>query len=569
MNLNQSDLVSVNFIRLSQQILIYLTFFLTGFGIISNILAILIFYSPNFRKQSSHLYLLALAISDLCFLIINLFEDAFRNHNYLYNSNVDFLDRSTTFICILVQYIRNISRLTSSWIVVLFTIERLIVVFYPLKRQLICRRKIARYELLVLVIISSLLNINVPFHYGIVPISVVNNTITASICDLLPKYRSVYMSFAITTIISVYLIPMCIIGFVNILIVNQLTSKNDSDIDSFDNENNHNATQDDESLIRRSLLTQYPRKLSTIHEKLVRLIPTNRQTQVNLKTKKDKINLRSKSYSVSDSILHCGLFSEINHNNKIKISKSEPTNTVQDYSKSNTLEKYPLSILLQNQDNSTITPWTSEISPCCTWNSADCSNLATNILLVDSEQQMNQKCNNSEKNLFQSQTNYVKFNDEIELPSLNHDRITQSCSFTSFHEKLNVNYSLYAKSLRLPQCQRKRINSLMPNNYRTSICRKNSSNVRKTHLKDRTQRITVTLLLVSCSFLLLNTPYCILWLLNYLNKFEDQKLKSIKSFTELFMLTNFCINFLLYCIGGKLFRLQLKYLLRCTFIINE
>ncbi|CAF1544664.1 unnamed protein product [Didymodactylos carnosus] len=244
MNLNDSNLNGVNFADISHQISIYLTFFLTFFGIIGNILAILIFYSPKFRKQSSHLYLLTLAVSDLCFLIINLFEDTFRNHNDLYNSNIDFLDRSTTLICILVQYIRNISRLTSSWIVVLFTIERLIVVFYPLKRQLICRRKIARYELFGLVIIGLLLNINVPFHYGII-ISTTNNTTITSICDLLPKYRPVYMRFAIGTMISVYLIPMCIIGFVNMLIISQLSRKNFLNSDNFKNEKNRYGNQDD------------------------------------------------------------------------------------------------------------------------------------------------------------------------------------------------------------------------------------------------------------------------------------------------------------------------------------
>jgi hypothetical protein len=29
------------------------------------------------------------------------------------------------------------------------------------------------------------------------------------------------------------------------------------------------------------------------------------------------------------------------------------------------------------------------------------------------------------------------------------------------------------------------------------------------------------------------------------------------------MLTNFCINFLLYCVSGKVFRAELMYLLRC------
>jgi len=29
------------------------------------------------------------------------------------------------------------------------------------------------------------------------------------------------------------------------------------------------------------------------------------------------------------------------------------------------------------------------------------------------------------------------------------------------------------------------------------------------------------------------------------------------------MLTNFCINFILYCLSGKIFRSELMYLLRC------
>ena len=73
----------------------------------------------------------------------------------------------------------------------------------------------------------------------------------------------------------------------------------------------------------------------------------------------------------------------------------------------------------------------------------------------------------------------------------------------------------------------------------------------------------MTLLLVSCSFLLLNSPYCATWIANYVHGFRNATLKSIKEITELFMLTNFCINFLLYCVSGKVFRGELVYLLRC------
>jgi hypothetical protein len=85
----------------------------------------------------------------------------------------------------------------------------------------------------------------------------------------------------------------------------------------------------------------------------------------------------------------------------------------------------------------------------------------------------------------------------------------------------------------------------------------------KNYIQSRTQRVTATLLLVSCSFLLLNTPYCVLWIANYVHGFNNITLKSIKEITELFMLTNFCINFLLYCVSGKAFRSELICLLRC------
>ena len=75
--------------------------------------------------------------------------------------------------------------------------------------------------------------------------------------------------------------------------------------------------------------------------------------------------------------------------------------------------------------------------------------------------------------------------------------------------------------------------------------------------------MTATLLLVSCSFLLLNSPYCVIWIANYIHGFGNVYLKSIKEITELFMLTNFCINFLLYCVSGKVFRSELICLLRC------
>jgi hypothetical protein len=141
----------------------------------------------------------------------------------MYKSRINILDRSSPIICIFVEYARNTIRTLSSWIVVAFTIERFLVVFYPLKRPIICRRKIARIVVFILFLISLLININVPFHYGISIES--DNLENDTICDILPKYRSIYMSFAISTMITVYLLPMCIISVVNTLICSKLWRK--------------------------------------------------------------------------------------------------------------------------------------------------------------------------------------------------------------------------------------------------------------------------------------------------------------------------------------------------------
>jgi hypothetical protein len=220
---NETDKIST-LVAVEQYMSIYGPFILTTLGIIGNILSILIFLSPRYRRQSSHFYLLSLALCDLCFLIINLLEDTLRNHNQIYQSRINFVDHSSSFVCISVQYARNVTRSLSSWIIVSFTVERLLVVFHPLKRAIICRRKIARFVVFNLFIMSLLTHINVPFHYGIADLSS-NHAQNDTICDILPKYRSIYMRFAISTMITVYLVPMCIIGIVNMLICCKLWRK--------------------------------------------------------------------------------------------------------------------------------------------------------------------------------------------------------------------------------------------------------------------------------------------------------------------------------------------------------
>ncbi|CAF1480516.1 unnamed protein product [Rotaria sp. Silwood1] len=422
---NQSNnITSISkFVAFEQYMSIYGPFVLTSLGIIGNILSILIFLSPRYRRQSSHFYLLSLAISDLCFLCINLIEDTFRNHNELYQSRINILDHSSPIICIFVQYARNTTRLLSSWIVVSFTIERLLVVYYPLKRVIICRRKIARLVVLSLFIMSLLININVPFHYGIINLS--NHfEIEETICDILPQYRSIYMRFAISAMVTVYLLPMCIISLVNMLICSKLW--------------------------RKSLLTEKDEN----HE---------------IFKQRQKINNSRRLGSL------LGSFS------RSHLSKT-PSNAINRVQQCQTLRLSALN---------------------------KCQSIGSLIT--------------SDANTTQVNSNF--WPDRGQNHSNSHSILNPSFTYTT-HMKQS------------PTCV-------------------------KNYIQSRANRVTVTLLLVSCSFLLLNSPYCIVWLANYVHGFRIAALKSIKELTELFMLTNFCINFLLYCASGKVFRNELMYILRC------
>ncbi|UJR16461.1 hypothetical protein I4U23_003363 [Adineta vaga] len=412
-------------VEIERYISIYGPFILATLGIIGNILSILIFLSPRYRRQSSHFYLLSLAISDLCFLIINLIEDTFRNHNELYGSRLNFLDRSSISMCILVQYARNLTRSLSSWIIVSFTIERLLVVFYPLKRGIICRRKIARFVVSILFLLSFVSHINVPFHYGIIPSSNPKKK-NETICDIIPTYRSIYMRFAIATMISVYLVPMCVIGFVNMLICCKLWRKSLL----MDKDDTNISSKDKHEIFSSQRLSYFARFLTCLH--------LSRRSSTSSTVTKQSLHGRTSSLSQYQSI----------------------------------------------------GPWL---------------NTDTNI----------------------AQVNGHLINDEHQnQPPPPRSPSTLSANSHQQTKKPSV----------------------------TSI---------KAHIQSRTHRVTATLLLVSCSFLLLNTPYCLVWIANYLQDFGNATLISLKEITELFMLTNFCINFLLYCVSGKVFRNELGYILRC------
>jgi hypothetical protein len=86
--LNKSNdeylLKSISVLEKSRQINIFITVLILTFGLVGNVLIFLVFCQKRFRKNSSNIFLLCLALNDSLFLIIHFFENTIRSVHYVY-----------------------------------------------------------------------------------------------------------------------------------------------------------------------------------------------------------------------------------------------------------------------------------------------------------------------------------------------------------------------------------------------------------------------------------------------------------------------------------------------------
>ena len=103
---------------------------ITIIGILGNSMSIIIMNQKYFRRQSISLILTCLAISDSAVLLLFVFNKKFM---------MEFLDRDARALsqegCVLFFWIFRTSKMTSSWFVVLISIERFIAVWFPFKSK--------------------------------------------------------------------------------------------------------------------------------------------------------------------------------------------------------------------------------------------------------------------------------------------------------------------------------------------------------------------------------------------------------------------------------------------------
>jgi hypothetical protein len=102
--------------------------------------------------------------------------------------------------------------------VVAFTLERLIVVYFPLQTSVLCNPRSARRICLFILIISFLL----PFYSFLMSDVITDDKPPYRECDIMNKYKTIYFYLTIIYGNLTLTFPILIVCFVNILTVRQL-----------------------------------------------------------------------------------------------------------------------------------------------------------------------------------------------------------------------------------------------------------------------------------------------------------------------------------------------------------
>ena len=138
--IDQNYLNSMILLEISRKVNLFLTLFIIVFGLVGHALTILVYGQKRFRRNSSNVYLLCLAIVDSMYLIVHFLKNTIRTYTDIYSTDqsyvnaliqsINLIDRND-FACRLINYLRNVLRMISAYCIVAFTVQRLFLVHSP------------------------------------------------------------------------------------------------------------------------------------------------------------------------------------------------------------------------------------------------------------------------------------------------------------------------------------------------------------------------------------------------------------------------------------------------------
>ncbi|XP_014769673.1 growth hormone secretagogue receptor type 1 [Octopus bimaculoides] len=186
-------------------------------GILGNSISLKIFLSKNFRRQAGGVYLASLSCADIFALVFYVMTEWLKKIPLflMYRRKIPVLD--TEGMCQMIQFLSYTFRFLSSWLVVIFTVERYIGVCHPFKRLEWCTTKTARRSIGFLVFLSLAINSYKP---ALTKVYRLHGDLTKCTGNL--DYR--YLSFVLDSVyaVSITFVPFVFIFLLNVLIIRAL-----------------------------------------------------------------------------------------------------------------------------------------------------------------------------------------------------------------------------------------------------------------------------------------------------------------------------------------------------------
>jgi len=219
---------SVRFYTKTQKFNTLLTICIIIIGLIGNFITVFIYGQKKYRKNSSNVLLLCLAINDSLFLVVHFFEDTIHNLKSYFDleqeiiffiKKIDFIAQND-LVCKFANYLRYSLRMISAYLIIALAIHRLIIVYKPLNEK--NKRKSSAWKSVKLVIFMSFfLNLWTFLLFEL------NESEGNFYCDIVNDLKLINYFINILYSVFVMIIPIIILFLLNFLIIYKLTKTNE------------------------------------------------------------------------------------------------------------------------------------------------------------------------------------------------------------------------------------------------------------------------------------------------------------------------------------------------------
>ena len=198
---------------MSYHVTVYVYTILVVLGISSNMLGIRVFLSKEMRNNSTHVYLLVLAISDSCYLLTLFFSRALESIKCVYfpRSNIDVYHHSD-IACKGLQYLLDLWSDYSTCLILAFTVERFIACYKAVAFSQVCNPLKARTTCIC--IFFSIAIVTLPYH--IVCIGFMEDY---DVCTIKKEYEQQFTIIYVLEAALLRIIPVFLIAVLNGFII--------------------------------------------------------------------------------------------------------------------------------------------------------------------------------------------------------------------------------------------------------------------------------------------------------------------------------------------------------------